>query len=64
MKDGEVVRMTGRKEGERPLSPSSPSFSLTLSLFPLASSSLPLSFLPLNPPHYFSPSFLSILLTR
>ena len=30
---------------------------------PGTSSSLPLSFLPLNPPHYFSPLFLSILLT-
>jgi hypothetical protein len=36
-------------------------FPPALSLLPLSSSSLPLSFLPLNPPHYVSLCFLSLI---
>jgi hypothetical protein len=47
------------------LSSSSPSFSsVTLCLLPVSSSSLPLSFLPLNPPPHYSPCFLSLIPIR
>jgi hypothetical protein len=68
MKDGEVVRMTGRKEGEvvrmTERKEGESSILLTTSLpHSYPSSSLPLSLLPLSHPHYLSPSFLSVILT-